>query len=150
MSIVTFGSTKRLDQSCEIVRIGMKLQDGSDQFLELFTVPTICEPLTSQPIAFCTERYGYLSQLDLADDFDGKSAMNIDLLIGADHYWNQTTGRTIRGGNGPVAIHTKLGWVLSGPAPDVGANHQSASLITSHTLHVGVVPPDTKGLDDTL
>ena len=27
MSIITFGSTKRLDQSCEIVQIGMKLRD---------------------------------------------------------------------------------------------------------------------------
>ena len=76
--------------------------------------------------------------------------MSVDLLIGTDHYWNLTTGRTIRGENGPVAIHTKLGWVLSGPAPAVGASHQSASLIISHTLHVGVVPPDTKALDDTL
>ena len=92
-----------------VVQIGMKLRDGSDQRLELFTVPTICEPLISQPIAFCTKWYGYLSQLDLADDCDGTSAMNIDLLIGADHYWNLTTGRTIRGGSGPVAIHTKLG-----------------------------------------
>ena len=116
----------------------------------VFMVPTICEPLTSQPIAFCTKRYGYLSQLDLADDSDGNSAMSVDLLIGIDHYWNLTTGRTIRGENGPVAIHTKLGWVLSGPAPAVGASHQSASLIISHTLHVGVVPPDTKALDDTL
>ena len=106
MSIITFGSTKRLDQSCEIVQIGMKLRDGSDQYLELFTVPTICEPLTSQPIAFCTQKYGYLSQLDLADGSDGNSAMNIDLLIGADHYWNLTTGKTIRRESGPVAIHT--------------------------------------------
>ena len=34
-SINTFGSMKRLDQSCEIVQIGMKLRDGSDLILEL-------------------------------------------------------------------------------------------------------------------
>ena len=150
MSILTFGSTQRLDQSCEIVQIGMKLRDGSDQFLELFTVPTICEPLTSQPIALCTGKYGHLSQLELADYSDGDSEMSVDILIGADHYWNLTTGRTVRGESGPVAIHTKLGWVLSGPTPFTGASPHSASLITSHTLHVGISTPDVKSLDDTL
>ena len=150
MSILTFESTQRLDQNCEIVQVGMKLRDGSDQFFGLFTVPTICEPLTSQPIALCTEKCGHLSQLDLADYSEGDSEMCVDLLIGADYFWNLTTGRTVRGKSGPVAIHTKLGWVLSGPTPFTGASSQSTSLITSHTLHVGISTPDAKTLDDTL
>ena len=38
--------------------------------------------------------------------------------IGADHYWNIITGDITRKGNGPVAISSKLGWLLSKPAKD--------------------------------
>lgn len=96
MSILTFGSTKRLDQSCKVVQIWMKLKDGSDHYLELFTEPTICKHLTSQPIAFCIERYGHLSRLNLTDYSDGDSEMGVDILIGTDHYWNIMTGRTVQ------------------------------------------------------
>ena len=42
--------------------------------------------------------------------------VSVDLLIAADHYWSFFTGRIIRGDpSGPVALETKLGWVLSEP-----------------------------------
>ena len=51
----------------------------------------------------------------MADSLCGKTAVDIELLTGADYYWDLATGH-IRGGesDGPVAICTKLGWVLSG------------------------------------
>ena len=59
----------------------------------------------------------------MADSWDGKSAVDIEMLIGADCYWDLTTGHTCRGDSGPVAIQTKLGWVLSGPAPTGVRDH---------------------------
>jgi len=45
-----------------------------------------------------------------------KSDEEIGLLIGADYLWEFQTGKTKRGKPGdPVAIETRLGWVLSGP-----------------------------------
>jgi hypothetical protein len=42
--------------------------------------------------------------------------LEIELLIGADYLWLFQEGRTVRGkGDEPVAVQTKLGWVLSGP-----------------------------------
>lgn len=73
-----------------------------------------------------------------------------DMLIGADYYWELTTGETSRGDVGPIVIHTKLGWVLSGPTPAAESNEQSFSLVTTHTLHIGNLPCDTKSLNDTL
>lgn len=73
-----------------------------------------------------------------------------DMLIGADYYWELTTGETSRGDVGPIVIHTKLGWVLSGPTPAAESNEQSFSLVTTHTLHIGNLPCDTKSLSDTL
>ena len=51
MSIMTFGSNKRNKQMCDIVRVSMKTREGPDKELELFAVPLICEPLSSQSIS---------------------------------------------------------------------------------------------------
>ena len=49
----------------------------------------------------------------------------------------------IRSSDGPMAIQTKLGWVLSGPVQDLLCESTSCNLITTHTLMV-----DTYVLDD--
>jgi hypothetical protein len=49
----------------------------------------------------------------------------------------------------PVAINTKLGWVLSGPIASPAANVSSTCLVT-HTLHVDGLLQDTEILDDRL
>ena len=52
----------------------------------------------------------------LADSTNGQGELNIDLLVGADYNWQFMNGRVIRGGaSDPVAVSTKLGFVLSGP-----------------------------------
>ena len=132
MSIATFGSCRRDPQLCEVVQICVRLRDGQDKLLKVFTVPLICEPLSCQPITLCAEQCEHLSHLELADCSEGQAPMDVDMLIGADYYWEFTTGKTRRGKGGPTAIHTRIGWVLSGPAPCLDS---STSLMTS-TLFV--------------
>ena len=55
-----------------------------------------------------------LEGLELADGCSDHKA-SIDILIGSDHYWNIVTGDLITGDHGPVAVSSKLGWLLSGP-----------------------------------
>ena len=43
------------------------------------------------------------------------SGNSIDLLIGSDFYWNFVNGETNRGKEGPMAVNSALGWLLSGP-----------------------------------
>ena len=156
LSIVTFGAEKEGSKNCDVVRVAMKTREGPDMELVLFAVPTICEPLASQPISLCAERYDYLSQLRLADPSSNESQMEVDVLIGSDHYWELTTGEVLRGEHGgPVAINTKLGWVLSGPAPDMTPHPTSVKLIsthtiTTHTLRVDSQHYNTEKLDDRL
>lgn len=78
-------------------------------------VPFICDPLVSQPIDFSSNHYKHLHRLDLADSADFGDRLDIDLLIRSDLYLNLVTGRVIRGKTGPLAIETKVGWVLSSP-----------------------------------
>ena len=70
--------------------------------------------------------------------------MAIDMLIGSDYYWDLTTGETIRGEGGPIAIHTKLGWVLSGLVDSQEEITESACLITTHSLQVDCLPESEK------
>ena len=108
MSIMTFGSAEETPQLCKFVKVGVILREGGTQSLTLFAVPSICEPLASPPIAFCWDNFEHLSGLDLASSSDGRSRLEVDILIGSVRYWNLSTGRTRRGTNGPVAIETNL------------------------------------------
>ena len=150
MSIMTFGAQKGKELNCEVVRIRMQLRNGLNQELKLFVVPQICEPLTAQPINICAEKFDHLCQLDMADSSDGKTAVDIELLIGADYYWDLATGHTRRGESGPVAICTKLGWVLSGPAPTVVKDRCSTNLMTVHNSDVTTQSSSTGNLDNIL
>ena len=150
LSIAAFGSRGEDPKMCEIVRVGVRSKFGPDKELTLFVVPHICDALTAQPISVCAETYSHLAQLDLADASDGHSQMEVDILVGCDYYWDFITGQTIRGEGGPVAIQTRLGWVLSGPVNPVKHLVSTVNLVTTHVLRINSQPHGTKELDDTL
>ena len=62
-------------------------------------------------------------------------------LCGADYYWKLVTGHMSRCEDGPVAIDTRLGWVLSGPVPRMKPK--------STTLHVATTASETDTLNET-
>ena len=85
---------------------------------------------------FAKERFRHLSNLELADHGSVKGSLEINILIGADHYWKFVTGKVTHGTTGPTAIHTVLGWVLSGPVPNVSGHEAALNLISAHALKV--------------
>ena len=56
----------------------------------------------------------------LADPCTDTSPGDIDLLIGADLYWKVVTGKTILLKNGPMAVESLFGWILSGQLVETG------------------------------
>ena len=59
----------------------------------------------------------------------------MDVLIGSDNYWNLETGKVKRGCMGPVAMSTRLGWVLSGPFNQAKViDRASVNYVIAHTL----------------
>jgi len=58
------------------------------------------------------------------------------MLVGSDYYWQLTTGEVIRGEGGPIAINTKLGWVLSGSINTGAFDSSTSTVMTVCTLHV--------------
>ena len=62
----------------------------------------------------------------------------MDILVGLDYYWFFLTGGTIRGElGGPIALESKLGWILSGPVEfPLSATTVAMNVAESHVLNV--------------
>ena len=54
--------------------------------LSLYVVPTVCDPLVSQPVTACVQKSEAFSALDLADGSDDEGNIQVDMLIGLDYY----------------------------------------------------------------
>ena len=153
MAITTFGSREgqECQCTCDVVRIAVHTAGGELVDLHIYVVPFICEPLACQPIDFCQANFSHLAGLPLADCSDGKNQLEVDILIGSDLYWDLLTGKTCHGECGPVAVETRLGWVLSGPVePCTGAcrNCTSTRRAFADLLGFGIVGHDRSVLDE--
>ena len=149
MTIMTFGATQGGSRVCEYVKVGFKLKSGQSQILTLFSVPAICERLTSHSLINCRDVYPHLSGLEFADEPGDGEELHVDVLVGSDHYWDLITGRVRRGSDGPVAIDTKLGWVLSGPISTPGHTDASLNLMT-HALLANAQLSEEQTLNETM
>ena len=111
--------------------------DAMSVYITAYVVPVICSPVSNQEIQSVVDCYPYLQGLQLACG-TVNGTVSVDLLIRADHYWSFFTGGIIRGDpSGPVALETKLGWILSGPA-SVPAFTESCTvnLSATHVLKI--------------
>ena len=139
LKIKTFGSTESQDQQYEVVELGLKLKNGDDLKSVALVVPFICNPITAQPVSHSKNHYCHLRGVDLADSADIDDVLDVDILIGSDSYWTLVTRKVLRGTNGPMAIHSKVGWILSGP---VDKQETTVSLMfnSTHALQIDDCP----------
>ena len=103
--------------------------------VELCVVPLVCSPIWGQSIELARETYDHLVELQLADNTGNEEALEVDILIGGDLYWRFVSGRVKRGVGGPVAVHTSLGWVLSG---EMEKSTLSSNAMLTHVMTVGM------------
>ena len=73
-------------QTMEMVQVAISLKTENTVHVMFSTAPLICEPLSWQPIAYTKQRYNHLASLDLADSSRVGDELQIDTLVGADHY----------------------------------------------------------------
>jgi hypothetical protein len=148
LHIKTFGSTKGHDATCEAVDFSLITRGGETFKLTALVVPFICNPPTSQPINHARCHYDHLLEIDLADSANVGDVLEVNVPIGSDFYWSLVTGRVQRGRNGPMAVHTKVGWILPGPIDqqEVSVN---LTLTATHALRIDTHPVE-RNLDDQL
>lgn len=103
LTLNTFGNDKR---KCDLTM-------GEEIEITALSFPAIYSPL-QVPVEL--DRYPHLQELDLADASPSEQLSDIiDMLIGSDYYWDIVIGDLKRSGNGPIAVSSKFGWLLSGP-----------------------------------
>ena len=138
MLINTFGQPADQLKTCDLVNITVgSMHDEFKLNIETLVVPEICAPLQKQELTFAKGQYSHLQGIDLADDVDDSSEVEIELLIGCDHIWKFVMNGVRRGesGHGPVATKTRLGWVLSGPIEvDTKDTLASVNFVATHVL----------------
>ena len=112
LRVNTFGSSSFVANPCDIIKVPIQSPYSNETFnITAYTSPVICCPL---PRLVDPSAFSHLAGLQLADASD--STQQIDILIGSDYYWSVVTGETIVGNHGPVAVNSRLGWLLSGPS----------------------------------
>ena len=78
--------------------------------------------------------------LKLADETRNQEVA-INILVGSDQYWQLVTGEVVKDEEGPTAMNTRLGWVLSGPAETNSVETESATnLACTHVLKCATNP----------
>ena len=69
-------------------------------------VPMICSPLNYQAVQLARKNHAHLKDIALSERNPEENIV-IDILIGADQYWNIANGEVKRGERGPVAMKTR-------------------------------------------
>jgi len=111
--IKTFGDNDSSVKNLEVHQIKIKHRNRSGFcVIEAYCVPNVCSPLTRQE--YVKSSYPHVKGLTLADENAKGQNLNVDVLIGLDFYHSFFTGNLRTGLKGPVALESKLGWVLSG------------------------------------
>ena len=134
VNISAFGGDTSL-QKLDIATVSIGANDGSDIPISVLIIPKIAAPLQNL-IPDPKERYPYLCGLPLANPVQGTDKFEISLLVGADFYWHIVQDRVVRG-NGPTAVESKIGYLLSGPL----SPHTNTDTIEA--LHIGIMPLQT-------
>ena len=128
------GALKSL-KSCDVVQVAVDCADGMKVFVNAYVVPLICNPITNQPINFAQSHHPHLRNIELSDQANGGEELKVDIMIGADYYWCFVPNQVVCGeGYGPVAILTRLGYVLSGPVSVPMRNETFSNVTISHVM----------------
>ena len=117
LNLNVFGSETTRKQNCDVVKVRLQGRYNEDAEILALGFSTICSPL---PRTVDLHQYPQLQELELADSTQSKEeekdSLAIDILIGSDFYWEIVSGDISRANSGLVAIKSKFGWLLSGPA----------------------------------
>ena len=111
----TFGAHSPSIHTLNVAHVYLITKSGEQLPLSVLIVPTIAAPIHSIA-ASDIPQLPYLKDLPLAHPVTTDRQFQISLLIGADHYWSIIENHIIRG-NGPTAMKSKIGYLLSGPMP---------------------------------
>ena len=146
VEISTFGSPSGSKGPCNVVNLSIITKDVQTVEISALVVPYICEAVYRQSPRKIADHFDHLSGLDLADDGRCGATSAVEILIGSDYYWSLVSGQVYRGTTGPIALDTRVGWILSGPTEGSKFEESVASTLMTHALRVDALS-ELEGLE---
>ena len=112
INLAAFGAISTTRRNLDVVTLYIETESYGNIPIQALVVPEIATTLQNS-IRTAIENHPYLQDLKLAHPVTDNESIEISLLIGADHYWDIVQDHIICG-NGPTAMQSKLGYLLSG------------------------------------
>ena len=140
VSVASFGAQVSVPRKLAVTTIHIHTLNEGQIPVTVLIVPQLAAPIKN---SVCTHlsKLSYLKGLSLAHPVTGDENFHISILIGADSYWQFIEDCIVRG-NGPTAVKSKLGYLLSGPLP-------LPKTTTNTSFHVSILSCTTENTDHT-
>ena len=107
LAITTFGGKGGVNSFLhDVAEVSIRRLDDPVLTVDVIVVPSVCPPVPNQHTIIEATAHDS-SQIRLADNCDGSA--EIDMLLGADIYWQFVTGEIFRTHNSPMAITIRSG-----------------------------------------
>ncbi|XP_014836153.1 PREDICTED: uncharacterized protein LOC106914092 [Poecilia mexicana] len=133
LNLHVFGSTSPVVEKRNIVRVQLENVWNTERKIEIDAVetPEVCTAVIkvpTEPIQAEIKKRG----LQLGDfPLEGANEQELQMLIGADYYWQAVTGKVQRVTDSLVAVETLFGWALQGPVT-------TSSVIDTTCMHISL------------
>ena len=132
VALSSFGAESQSLQTLDVATVQVETLAGELIPISVLIVPTIATPI-SNSYHLALNTLPHLKGLKLATPITINKEFTISILIGTDHYWSFVQDRIIRG-DGPTAQQSKLGYLLSGPMPQVATQLSTSILLQLTTI----------------
>ena len=140
ITVSSFGEQISMPTRFAVTTISIHTLNGSQIPMSVLIVPKLAAPVRNS-IRTHLNQFSYLQGLTLAHPVTSDENFSISVLIGADYYWQFIQDHVVRG-DGPTAVQSRLGYLLSGPLP--------LSQPTSTTsLHISILSCTTENARDS-
>jgi len=115
ISVSSFGAQVSTVKRLAVTSIFVHTLNNIKISVSVLIVPELAAPIHNS-VRTHLNQLPYLHDLRLAHPVTSDENFHISVLIGADFYWRFIQDRVVRG-DGPTAVESRLGYLLSGPLP---------------------------------
>ena len=115
ISVSSFGEQVSASKRLGVPSISIETLNKGHIPISVLIVSKLAAPIRNS-VRTHLDKLPYLQGLPLAHPVTSDENFHISILIGADYYW-QFIQDTIVRGDGPTAVESRLGYLLSGPLP---------------------------------
>ena len=136
ISLATFGATHRSVKEYPVVNVHIKQKNGELASIQANVINNISCPLQKVPLS--TAKHSSLQKLILAEPLcNTPEAMPIDILIGADQYFQFVGSEKLEYPDGLILIDSTLGFLVAGKVKSNGNDdhtlmcHEALSLFAA-------------------